>query len=58
MTGSKIYVLYYLLSVNIRQNLSYIALIVFSAIIIVIASILILTDIIINHFLLNSSNVC
>ena len=58
MTRSKIYVLYYLLSVNIRQNLSYIAFIVFSAIIIVIASILILTDIIINQFLLNSNNVC
>ena len=58
MTRSKIYVLYYLLSVNIRQNLSYIAFIVFSAIITVIASILILTDIIINQFLLNSNNVC
>ena len=58
MTRSKIYVLYYLLSVNIRQNLSYIAFIVFSAIIIVIASILLLTDIIINQFLLNSNNVC
>ena len=57
MTRSKIYVLYYLLSVNIRQNLSYIAFIVFSAIITVIASILILTDII-NQFLLNSNNVC